>query len=149
MTLYCVNDSFSSKIQDAILSVCSENYSSQGIEVDGIVCVTFKNPATNCVVRIHESLGKEQNYAQQPKSCLNFYQEENLNKQVTQSTINDNRLEVHNENNEQMYLYEHGEENDVHESSEHDDHGDRMHLIARFPRSHGQYFELSKTNNSE
>ncbi|XP_071127536.1 uncharacterized protein [Mytilus edulis] len=149
MTLYCVNDSFSSKIQDAILSVCSENYSSQGIEVDGIVCVTFRNPATNCVVRIHESLGKEPSYVQPPKSCLNFYQEENLDKQVTQSTIDDNRLDAHNENNEQMYLYEHGEENDLHDSSEHDDHGDRTHFITRFPRSHGQYFESNQTNNSE
>ncbi|XP_063413990.1 uncharacterized protein LOC134696236 [Mytilus trossulus] len=149
MTLYCVNDSFSSKIQDAILSVCSENYSSQGIEVDGIVCVTFRNPATNCVVRIHKSLGKEPNKVQEPKSCLNYYQEENLDKQVTQSTIDNNRLDAQNKNNEQMYLYEHGEENDLHFSSEHDDHGERMHLIARFPRSHGQYFESNQTNNSE
>lgn len=147
MTLYCVNDSFSSKIQDAILSVCAENYSSQGIEVDGIVCVTFRNPATNCVVRIHESLGKEPNYVQQPKR-QDFYQDEKLNKQVTQNTVNENRLDDQNEHNEQMYLYEHGEDNDLHDSSERL-HDDRMHLIARFPTSHAQYFESTQIENSE
>jgi nucleoside-triphosphatase THEP1 len=63
-----VNESFSAKIQEAIISVCIENYSSQGIEVDGIVCVSFKNPTSNCVVKIHKILSKQQKLANLLKS---------------------------------------------------------------------------------
>lgn len=129
MALYKVNESFSAKIQEAIISVCIENYSSQGIEVDGIVCVSFKNPASNCVVKIHKILSKQQKLANLLKSnelqnnqinSSDHWSNENL--YHNSSTSNPDDVSLDNQNDEQIYFYE-----DSVEHVENSTHNDIIH----------------------
>lgn len=129
MALYKVNESFSAKIQEAIISVCIENYSSQGIEVDGIVCVSFKNPASNCVVKIHKILSKQQKLANLLKSSelqnnqINSSEHwSNENLFHNSSTSNADHVSLDNQNDEQIYFYE-----DSVEPVENSTHNDIIH----------------------